>query len=144
MVTGCQKIAADNGRELLQNVIHNIGRAMFVFLPLIAALMKLLYWRPRRFYVEHLLLLLHNHAFFFVSASMLLALQMIIPSDGVMGWLITALGLYIVWYLYRSVRRVYGQSRVRTVLKCAVVGSAYFFCGLVTFALTTVYSAATL
>jgi hypothetical protein len=91
MVTGCQKIAADNGRELLQNVIHNIGRAMFVFLPLIAALMKLLYWRPRRFYVEHLLLLLHNHAFFFVSASMLLALQMIIPSAGVMGWLIASM-----------------------------------------------------
>jgi len=60
-----------------------------------------------------------------------------------MGWLITALGLYIVWYLYRSVRRVYGRAASgRLEMRC--IGSAYFFCGLVTFALTTVYSAATL
>ena len=30
-------------------------------LPLMALFMKLLYWRPRRYYLEHLLLLLHNH-----------------------------------------------------------------------------------
>jgi uncharacterized protein DUF3667 len=144
MVTGCQKITADNGEEMRERMIHNAGRAMFVFLPLIAALMKLLYWHPRRFYVEHLLLLLHNHAFIFVSVSILLGLQMVVPSNDVMGWLSTVLWLYIVWYLYRSMRRVYAQSRLRTALKFAVLASAYFFCAIFTFALATVYSAFTL
>jgi hypothetical protein len=144
MVKGCQKAIADNGEELRESMIHNAGRAMFVFLPLIAALMKLLYWHPRRYYVEHLLLLLHNHAFIFVSVSILLGLQMIVPSEQVMGWLTTALWIYIIWYLYRSMRRVYAQGRTRTLLKFAVLGSAYFVCGLLTFAVATVYSAFTL
>jgi hypothetical protein len=144
MITGCQKIVADNGEELRENMIHNAGRAMFVFLPLIAALMKLLYWHPRRYYVEHLLLLLHNHAFIFVSVSILLGLQMVVHSDEIMGWVSTALWLYIVWYLYRSMRRVYGQSRTRTLLKFAVLSAVYFFCALITFSVSTVYSAFTL
>ena len=144
MVRGCRKITEDNGRELFQSVIHNGGRAMFVFLPLIAALMKLLYWRPRRHYVEHLLLLLHNHAFIFFSVSILLALNLIVRSDNVMGWLATALWFYCVWYLYRSMRRVYGQGRALTFVKFVVLGGAYFVCGLVTFILTFSYSALTL
>jgi hypothetical protein len=141
---GCQKISADNGRELGQTLIHNTGRAMFVFLPLIAALMKLLYWHPKRYYVEHLLLLLHNHAFIFVSGSILMGLDMLVPSDTVMGWVSIVLVTYIVWYLYRSMRRVYAQSRTRTLLKFAVLCGAYFFCAVLTLIVTLVYSAFTL
>ena len=41
-------------------------RAMFMFLPLLAGVMMLIYWRPRHYYVEHLLLFVHNHAFVFL------------------------------------------------------------------------------
>ena len=64
----CAKIAEDSGAELGKSVVHNIPRAMFVFLPLLALVMKLLYWRPKRYYVEHLLFLIHNHAFVFLAA----------------------------------------------------------------------------
>ena len=56
-LSACIKSQADNGRELRENFIRNIGRSMFLFLPLLAAFMKLLYWRPRRSYVTHLVLL---------------------------------------------------------------------------------------
>ena len=39
---------------------------MFLFLPLMAAVALLFYWRPRRLYAEHLVLFLHNHAFTFL------------------------------------------------------------------------------
>ena len=65
LIAACQKLKAEGGAEFGQSVVHNLGRAMFVFLPLMALCMKLLYWRPRRYYLEHLLLLLHNHAFVF-------------------------------------------------------------------------------
>ena len=45
---------------------------MFVFLPLLAWLMMLMYWRPRHYYVEHLLLFMHNHAFVFLVTAVLL------------------------------------------------------------------------
>ena len=69
---------------------------------------------------------------------------MVVHSDEIMGCVSTALWLYIVWYLYRSMRRVYAQSRTRTLLKFAVLSTAYFFCALITFSVSTVYSAFTL
>ena len=56
-----------SGKALLEAIVHNIPRAMFVFLPLLALVMKLMYWRPKRYYVEHLLFLVHNHAFVFLA-----------------------------------------------------------------------------
>ena len=58
----CQKAGKLRGEDLSNAIGHNLPRAMFVFLPLLALVMKALYWRPKRFYVEHLLLLVHNHA----------------------------------------------------------------------------------
>ena len=59
------------GEDLSNAIVHNLPRAMFVFLPLLALFMKLLYWRPKRYYVEHLLLLVHNHAFIFLAMTIL-------------------------------------------------------------------------
>ena len=35
----CKKMAADNGRAFTENMVNNLGRALFLFLPLMAALM---------------------------------------------------------------------------------------------------------
>jgi hypothetical protein len=59
-------VAIDNGRALREAFLHNLPRALFVFLPLLAGAMMLMYWWPRRYYVEHLLLFVHNHAFVFL------------------------------------------------------------------------------
>ena len=75
----CRKSVLDNGRELRQVFLHNVPRAMFIFLPLLAGLMMLMYWRPRHYYVEHLLLFVHNHAFVFLVAGMALLLGRLVP-----------------------------------------------------------------
>jgi hypothetical protein len=140
----CGKVLADNGRELGERVVHNLGRALFVFLPLVAALMKLLYWRPRRYYLEHLLLLIHNHAFVFLFLSIFILATHWISSDSVAGPLFLLAAWYMVRYLYRSMKLVYGQSRGLTVLKFAVLGCAYLVCGAFMLFATAFYSAATL
>jgi hypothetical protein len=35
---------------------------------------------------------------------------------------------YVPWYLYRAMRRVYGQGRVLTLFKWSVLGIAYVIC----------------
>ena len=40
---------------------------MFIFLPLIAVVMFVLYLGSGRYYVEHLLFFVHFHAFFFLG-----------------------------------------------------------------------------
>ena len=144
LITACDRIQSDHGRELGLSMLHNLGRAMFVLLPLLAGLMMLLYWRQRRQYVEHLLLMLHNHAFVFLTLSVLMIAVRFILSDTWAGWLGIALSLYMIYYLYKSMRRVYGQGRIKTFLKFCALSCAYLVCAALMFALTTIYSAITL
>jgi hypothetical protein len=140
----CQKISTMKGEDLLRAFIHNIPRAMFVFLPLLAAVMMLLYWRPQRYYVEHLLFLVHNHAYVFLAMG-ILALALRIPVVGeYLGWLATAIWLYTFYYIFRAMRVFYGQSRALTFGKYVFIGFAYFIAAGIVLAGTALYSAVTL
>ncbi len=138
----CQRIAADQGRSLQEALLHNLPRAMFLFLPLLAAGMMLVYWWPRHYYVEHLLLLVHNHAFVFLGVMLAWAAATLLPFTS--GWVRFAMVLYIPWYMFRSMRVMYGQSRWLTALKLLALSLFYLCCAALTFALTTAYSALTL
>jgi hypothetical protein len=140
----CRSITEGDGRELGRNFFQNLPRAMFVFLPALAFVMWLLYWRPRRFYVEHLLFLVHNHAFVFLGFSILILIGRIPGVGDWIGWG-WALGLpYMVWYLYRAQRVVYGQSRWLTVAKYYLLLTTYVAMAAVMFVLTLLYTAMTL
>jgi hypothetical protein len=140
----CRKIAEGDGRELARNFLQNLPRAMFVFLPLLALVMWLLYWKPRRYYVEHLLFLVHNHAFVFLGFSIIILIGRIPGVGDWIGWG-WALGLlYMVWYLYRAQRVVYGQSRWLTVAKYYLLLTTYVAMATVMFLLTLIYTAMTL
>ena len=129
----CRKIVADQqsfGRALWEN----IPKMMFIFLPLIAAAMSVLYVRSGRYYVEHLLFVVHFHAFFFLAGIVVLLLQRL--SETASGSLSTgataaesvlgaALVFYVPWYLLKAMRRVYAQSWWKTVPKYALLGLAY-------------------
>jgi hypothetical protein len=143
-VAACIKSQADQGRELREIFIRNLGRAMFVLLPLIAAFMKLLYWRPVRSYVTHLMLLLHFHAFAFLLMSFLLAAQRWVQADTVRGVaLLAAIGL-VPYYLYRSMRRVHVQGAWWTLFKCAALLLTYVACALCMALIAGLFSAETL
>jgi Protein of unknown function (DUF3667) len=143
-VAACLKTRADDSRELGEKFIHNLGRAMFLLLPLFAGFMRLLYWRPPRTYVTHLLLLVHNHAFMFLLMSVVLLALYWVRS----GALITATGFvvagYVAWYLYQSMRRVYAQAWWLTLLKFTTLSLAYIFCAACTVLVAGLYSAETI
>lgn len=140
----CVKSQADQGRAITQSYVHNLGRAMFIFLPLLAAAMQLMYWRPRRSYVSHLVLLIHNHAFVFLLLSALLTALHWIHSGLVTAWLTGVVSCYLTYYLYRSMARVYAQNRSRTLAKFATLSLAYLFCAACTVFLAGLYSAETM
>jgi hypothetical protein len=140
----CRKVVVDwltGGHQLREAFLHNVPRAMFLFLPLLAAVMMLMYWRPRHYYVEHLLLFLHNHALVFMVIGMVLVWSNVglrIPGLGF------AIFLYLVWYMYRSMRVVYRQGWLRTLSKLTVLSLFYLAFAMALLAITTVYSALTL
>ncbi len=138
----CVRMVLDGGHSLPEVFLHNVPRAMFIFLPLLAGAMMLMYWRPRRYYVEHLLLFVHNHAFVFLLL-MLASLASTLVSP-LAAWISLPVTLYIAWYLYRSMRVVYGQGRGLTLDKLALLSSFYLASGLLMLVLVTVYSVFTM
>jgi hypothetical protein len=125
----CERVAADGGRSFLNQLLDNIPAALFVLLPLMALVLKMLYPLSKRYYVEHLLFVLHFHAFFFL----LLTLQILFSRMA--GWLafpeliinlsVFVVSLYVPVYLYKAMRRVYPQGRAITILKYFILILTY-------------------
>ncbi len=144
MRKACFQYLADNGRSLREAFYHELPRAMFLFLPLLAAVMKLLYRRPRHYYVEHLLLLVHNHAFVFLLVTLSWLVQRALPISSVaaagVALLQVAVQIYLALYVYWSMRRVYGQGRLLTVAKFLVMSGAYIVSAGLMVLLTGLYT----
>jgi Protein of unknown function (DUF3667) len=143
-LSACVRTAADRSRELGRAFVHNLGRALFLLLPLLAAIMVLLYRRPKRYYVDHLLLLVHNHACVFLVLSGFVVGARWIHAGTLARCLTLALVTYLLIYFYASMRRVYGDSRVRTLIKFLALSLGYLVCGACAVLLTGLYSATTL
>jgi hypothetical protein len=149
----CRKIVTDSssfGRALYDN----IPKMMFIFLPLIAAVMFVLYLGSGRYYVEHLLFFVHYHSFFFLGGLAIVVLDRTAALLGtnafgralgvLEGALTFVLVLYVPYYLYRAMRRVYGQGRAVTLVKFSLLGLGYVFFMAVTALGLLFYTALTL
>jgi hypothetical protein len=139
MKQACRKFVADGGRAAAEAFVHNLPRALFILLPALALVMKAMYRRPRHYYVEHLLFFLHNHAFGFLVFALLILVTRFVPAAAG-TWLTVIVWLYVPYYFFVSMQRVYGQGRWLTFGKLAVLSFTYLICAIVTLALTGAYS----
>jgi hypothetical protein len=124
----CLRNIGNHGETIKHAFTANIPKMMFVFVPLMALVMLLLYWRPRRYYVEHLVFFLHNHAAVFLLLLIQAALSWVaawLAWRTFNGWVIAFISLYTAWYIYKAMRFYYGQGRFLTVAKLCVVGFTY-------------------
>jgi len=123
----CRKATKDNGKEFSHALRERVPQMLFFFLPLIALFAKVLYLGSHRYYAEHMLFFVHYHAFLFLILAInnLLgwALGWIAGMGFVSGLLTTAVVIYSPVYLYKAMRRVYGQGRLLTSIKfCFLLG----------------------
>jgi len=141
----CDRVIADDGRAFLRKLLDNVPAALFVLLPLMALVLKVLYPLSKRYYVEHLLFVIHFHAFFFL----ILTLQVLYARLGTLLRLpeslvdvtMFAVSLYIPVYLYKALRCVYAQGHLFSTLKFMTLIFAYFTGLLIMFGLVAVFAA---
>jgi hypothetical protein len=131
MKRACDRIVADQGKTFMRQLVDNIPRMLVFFLPVIAFVMKPLYFGSRRYYVEHLLFFVHYHSFAFMALSVYLVIDRL--AEVFEGWglvkgiTIAVLWIYIPYYLFRALRVVYGQRRVVTLAKYIILFFTYLF-----------------
>lgn len=132
MQQACLNLTA-NGEEgvrgFFERLIEMIPAALFVLLPVMAMVLKLLYPLSRRFYVEHLLMVVNFHSFVFLA----LTVQTVLTRTGdwlrlpdpVMMILLTPVVVYLPVYFYKTLRTVYRQGHMLTSLKYLMLIAAY-------------------
>jgi nitrate reductase NapE component len=111
--------AIENPWEAVGGMIDRGPYLMFLMLPIFAFLLKLLYIRRGRLYVEHLIFSLHVHAlaFFAFTAGILL-------SESSIGWL-NATAPWVdaspLLYLILAMSHVYDQGLLKSTLKALIL-----------------------
>jgi hypothetical protein len=141
----CEAMVRDNDGHLVRLSIGTTSKAMFIFLPLIAFLNMLLYWRPRYRYAEHLLFFVHLQTFYFSVAIVMLCLvdaPDVWPKlAGVAGFFETILGWTLPVYTVSAMRRVFPRSWPGTLFKGIVLFFVYMIVLGLTVAGAFVYAA---
>lgn len=104
---------------------------MFLLLPLFALLLKLLYVRSNRYYMEHLIVALHSHSFILQMSVFYLALSLL-PAYINWPWLATIVSrlaevafLWIPLYLLLCQKFYYRQGWGKTLFKFWLTSSLY-------------------
>ena len=116
-------------RGFLSAVLDKTPAALILLLPIMALILKFLYPLSRRFYVEHLLYVVHFHAFFFLLLTLQILWGRLIAVTPLPGWIgvlpIVATSFWIPVYLFMSMRTVYQQGRLATTAKFLLLTVTY-------------------
>ncbi|MDQ3199929.1 MAG: DUF3667 domain-containing protein [Verrucomicrobiota bacterium] len=106
----------------------NISTMMLFCIPLFALVLKILYLRKGRFYIEHLVYALHIHSFFYFAILIMVFSAMAASrwAPGLRAPLILILLLAILVQIFLSIRQVYRQGWFMTTFKFFFGGLIYF------------------
>ena len=135
-----------NPNLIIDKVFDVLPVTMFVLLPLVALLFKFWYLFARKYYIEHLILALHNHSFVFVIFLLSMLSDSFAgwfepsgagPVTTTVSWISTAILAWIPVYFLLSLKRVYRQGWTMTLAKYFVISLSY----LILLALTTAVAA---
>lgn len=106
---------------------------MFAIMPVFALIMKLVYIRRKRLYIDHLVFAYHYHSFVFLLMLFALLIQKIWP--GMPQWPIV---LWIIWYLLRSMMKVFDDTFLKAILRFFLISVLYIFSGAFVFFISLV------
>ncbi len=112
-----------NPELFVETLIERFAQSMFLLMPLFALLLKLLYIRSGRYYMQHLIFSIHFHAFVFLTILVITSTRFFhIP---VLSQWLSLLIMTIPLYLYLSMRRFYQQGFWPTFIKLNLLSISY-------------------
>lgn len=121
--------------EFQHKLYKNISWLMFFLMPVFALYLRLLYFRRKQYYSEHLIFSVHFHSILFIISTLWLL-------QGMLKWHLGGyFFLLMLAYLILSIKRVYTQSWKRTIFKSLFLLIIYGFTLFVMLVMTLVVSA---
>ena len=127
----------ENGTEIAEDPagfffesLDYITVFILLMMPFMAVITSILYVFKRRYFIEHLILTVHNHSFLMLCFLLLLPLNLMQASEietlsGAANILSALLSLWIVIYLFLSLKRFFGQGFFATFFKFGIATFSY-------------------
>ena len=106
--------------DLTNGLLHSLPEMLFISLPLLALLLKLLYVRRKQFYyVDHAIFSIQLYIFVFIALLFIFGLDKIQEQLhwGLIKYLKLTIILSLFFYEYKAMRNFYRQRRGKTILK---------------------------
>ena len=112
--------SADILNAFKERLLHSLPQMLFISLPLLALLLRMLYFRRKQFfYVNHIIFSIHLYIFVFIMMLILFSLGKLNDQLhwGVITFIETVLYFALFFYEYKAMRNFYAQRRGKTILK---------------------------
>ena len=143
--TNIQELMEDP-RDFLTGSLEYVTFFMLLMMPVLALIQQILWIFSRRYYKEHLVLTVHNHAFVILMIFLAMMVSMIDESgipvvSEIAGFLGAITVIWIFVYLFLSLKRYFESGWFVTLILYGVASVAYSLVlgmGLVAFALLLV------
>ena len=136
--------------KLGESILHRLPYMLFVSLPLFALILRLVYirrkWRREFYFADHGVFTIHLYIFSFILLMLVFGLNSLQRFTGwsFIGVLIFILFVGLLFYLYKAMRKFYGQGRVKTFLKFLFVSFWSLIMMIILLAIFMFFSVATL
>ncbi len=145
-----KKLKKENIGTLLKNVLNNLPTLMFFLIPILALILKILYFFSKRYYMEHLIVVLYSQSFLFFMVLIAVSLEKVVELSSaawpdwpliyaVMDVLVTVSYLWMFIYMFLFLKNVYQQGNGITFLKFGVLSASYFGLLVMSFVLAIVW-----
>ena len=121
---GIGRVLDEPGRYV-NSTLSKLPLVIFFFLPVFALFIWLAYIRKNHTYTDHLIFSFHNQALLFILLIVSLLLDLLFKIDST-GIFLLVFGVY----LYKSMRKFYGQGRFKTICKFLFLNTVFFILAL--------------
>lgn len=130
-----------SGSSFISFLLGQLLWMMIVLMPFLALCLKLIYVRRDFYYVDHVIFSFHVHAFMFVLLSFSLLAHHYYPETAFSSYLIRIGTIGIFVYFYSALKRVYGQSWIKTFIKYSFLLFCYGILFIVAILITSLLAA---
>ena len=115
----------------INDTISKLPFIIFFFLPVFTVFISLVYIRNNYTYTDHLIFSFHNQSLLFILLILSLTLDTIFD--------INSSGIFLLifgFYLYKAMRKFYGQGRFKTIVKYIFLNTIFMILAFLTIIVT--------
>ena len=118
------------GKALIEKFEHNFSKMLYISLPIFAFFIWVLYRRNKNhFFVDHIIFSIHIYCAFYIILFIAQIVTVVNDffSDKASGMIAIIVPLTLFFYLYKSLKNHFNQSRIKTLLKFFILNILTMF-----------------